>query len=344
MADTELKPCPFCGSTDVGGGSGIVHCYRCKVATTACATTAEAVELWNRRSTSSVGEIILPAGLCRDDTEHDVEYFTSEQMRGFGHACYRMGHDAATKAAAPADAPKWSQSDLYAILHAALTQQVEGAKQAGKLVEWFSAARGLVEYLAMQEGIRAPAEDAHDCGNLGCRGCIDPANLKRELGIAEDAREEVPTPPTLPKYLLSLIGNYGMARTETVGTLEIQYRWEKLIEGIKRYATDYANLARRASSVPAIQGTDEGAEFLAEVFNRLTQEQKLSVPQEVAGRLGAFMVRNGYRIVFGRWYLQAAPSHPSEAKTCTCPSGDGSLRWPCPVHPLEAKAGEPPCS
>lgn len=23
-----------------------------------------------------------------------------------------------------------------------------------------------------------------------------------------------------------------------------------------------------------------------------------------------------------------------EAKTCTCPSGDGSLRWPCPVHGL----------
>lgn len=36
---------------------------------------------------------------------------------------------------------------------------------------------------------------------------------------------------------------------------------------------------------------------------------------------------------------RAAPSHPSEAQTCTCPSGDGSLRWPCPVHPSEAKAG-----
>lgn len=24
--------------------------------------------------------------------------------------------------------------------------------------------------------------------------------------------------------------------------------------------------------------------------------------------------------------------------TCTCPSGDGSLRWPCPVHPPEMKA------
>lgn len=36
-----------------------------------------------------------------------------------------------------------------------------------------------------------------------------------------------------------------------------------------------------------------------------------------------------------------APSHPLEAQTCTCPSGDGSLCWPCPAHPLEAKAGEP---
>jgi len=24
-------------------------------------------------------------------------------------------------------------------------------------------------------------------------------------------------------------------------------------------------------------------------------------------------------------------------KVCTCPSGDGSLRWPCPVHPPEVK-------
>lgn len=37
---------------------------------------------------------------------------------------------------------------------------------------------------------------------------------------------------------------------------------------------------------------------------------------------------------------KSAAPHPSEAPTCTCPSGDGSLRWPCPVHPSEAKAGE----
>lgn len=23
----------------------------------------------------------------------------------------------------------------------------------------------------------------------------------------------------------------------------------------------------------------------------------------------------------------------NERRVCTCPSGDGSLRWPCPVHP-----------
>jgi hypothetical protein len=32
--------------------------------------------------------------------------------------------------------------------------------------------------------------------------------------------------------------------------------------------------------------------------------------------------------------LRAA--QPAQAPTCTCPSGDGSLRWPCPVHPPEA--------
>ena len=29
------------------------------------------------------------------------------------------------------------------------------------------------------------------------------------------------------------------------------------------------------------------------------------------------------------------------AKPCTCPSGDGSLRWPCPVHPAPAPEAKP---
>jgi hypothetical protein len=44
----ELEPCP-CGSGDVGGGSGIVHCYKCKTEVRA-ETTAEASERWNIRA------------------------------------------------------------------------------------------------------------------------------------------------------------------------------------------------------------------------------------------------------------------------------------------------------
>ena len=35
---------------------------------------------------------------------------------------------------------------------------------------------------------------------------------------------------------------------------------------------------------------------------------------------------------------QLLPGYRMPPKICTCPSGDGSLRWPCPVHPPEVKA------
>jgi hypothetical protein len=40
---------------------------------------------------------------------------------------------------------------------------------------------------------------------------------------------------------------------------------------------------------------------------------------------------------------EALASYEAEAKpaSCTCPSGDGSLRWPCPAHPSEAKPAVP---
>jgi hypothetical protein len=46
--DEGPAPCP-CGSHDVGGASGIVHCYVCKEQVTA-ATTADAVRAWNERA------------------------------------------------------------------------------------------------------------------------------------------------------------------------------------------------------------------------------------------------------------------------------------------------------
>ena len=46
--------CPFCGSSDVGGSGGQVHCYSCPAKLEVQNTnTFYAVELWNKRSADS---------------------------------------------------------------------------------------------------------------------------------------------------------------------------------------------------------------------------------------------------------------------------------------------------
>lgn len=61
------------------------------------------------------------------------------------------------------------------------------------------------------------------------------------------------------------------------------------------------------------QTINNGSSLFAELFNRMpVKELKESVPIEIAKRIGDFMVSQGYRMVFDRWYLQAKPS-PSSA-------------------------------
>ncbi len=45
------------------------------------------------------------------------------------------------------------------------------------------------------------------------------------------------------------------------------------------------------------------------------------------------------RIILLYRHAQPAPASP----VCTCPSGDGSLRWPCPVHPGNSPAQSDCC-
>jgi hypothetical protein len=47
---SELKPCPFCGSSDVRCAGGIVSCYDCGVATEPDITTKAACDTWNKRA------------------------------------------------------------------------------------------------------------------------------------------------------------------------------------------------------------------------------------------------------------------------------------------------------
>ena len=54
-----------------------------------------------------------------------------------------------------------------------------------------------------------------------------------------DDLQPLPALPTLPRWLLDIIGEYGMARTDNASPIEVQHRWEVLIGGIKRYAREY---------------------------------------------------------------------------------------------------------
>lgn len=55
MNNTELKPCPFCGSTAIrrwGEQDNIIpwiQCENCMVSTGTYETKEEAIEAWNRR-------------------------------------------------------------------------------------------------------------------------------------------------------------------------------------------------------------------------------------------------------------------------------------------------------
>lgn len=59
----ELKPCPFCGSDDVGCWTTsailpngkhphFVRCDNCWATSNSCCSTEEAIEAWNRRAES----------------------------------------------------------------------------------------------------------------------------------------------------------------------------------------------------------------------------------------------------------------------------------------------------
>lgn len=47
---------------------------------------------------------------------------------------------------------------------------------------------------------------------------------------------------------------------------------------------------------------------------------------------GHSQLSDSFRAGF-RYARRTTPQPAPVAPVCTCPSGDGSLRWPCPVHP-----------
>ncbi|HBT3701037.1 TPA: DUF551 domain-containing protein [Klebsiella pneumoniae] len=70
------------------------------------------------------------------------------------------------------------------------------------------------------------------------------------------------------------------------------------------------------------------------VPEEMTPEMMRSV--QLNSELGAYAASNlsGAYDLFAEFWKEACRSAMLQAEpVCTCPSGDGSLRWPCPVHP-----------
>ena len=57
----------------------------------------------------------------------------------------------------------------------------------------------------------------------------------------------------------------------------------------------------------------------------------LVVPDEIKHRIGG--LDWGWEGEFNRGWNACRAAMLQASPVCTCPSGDGSLRWPCPVHP-----------
>ena len=62
----------------------------------------------------------------------------------------------------------------------------------------------------------------------------------------------------------------------------------------------------------------------------------LVVPDEIKHRIGG--LDWGWEGEFNRGWNACRAAMLQAEPVCTCPSGDGSLRWPCPVHPGNSPA------
>lgn len=80
--------------------------------------------------------------------------------------------------------------------------------------------------------------------------------------IAEQEKAQPVASPTLPDWLLNLIGDYGFARSNRLGEVECIHRWQLLIAGIKQY-THPAPSAPAGYVLVPVEPTEEmvGAAF-----------------------------------------------------------------------------------
>ena len=103
-----------------------------------------------------------------------------------------------------------------------------------------------------------------------------------------------------------------------------QYLYEQGAVTVSRDVAEAAGLARLAGKMQSAPAAP-----VPQGWKLVPMEPTECMEQAAADYLDACVRAHGLWLAM----LAAAPQPPG---ACTCPSGDGSLRWPCPQHPPEA--------
>lgn len=107
--------------------------------------------------------------------------------------------------------------------------------------------------------------------------------------------------------------------TKTVNDEVLEFLRSFIAGGVnqdfKPWASELYQKLYRASDEPTAPSVinAEGSQVMMELFNRMPIAALKAVPEDIAKRVGDFMVANGYRFVFDRWYLQAEPKEPERS-------------------------------
>lgn len=116
-----------------------------------------------------------------------------------------------------------------------------------------------------------------------------------------------------------------------------------------KFSIDNRDLLQRISSGEAVVGIDFGNLIVRELaafrLAAMDSEPLAVTDDELNAALqlhrlkvdGHSQLSDAFRAGF-RYARRTTPQPAPVAPVCTCPSGDGSLRWPCPVHPGNSPA------
>ena len=94
-----------------------------------------------------------------------------------------------------------------------------------------------------------------------------------------------------------------------------------------------------------MSGFNERREGVTSALVWMMDQPEVCAGGQTAGRIHAFVARcaKAWGIDLSAAIREKIEHNAENSKpgtSCTCPSGDGSLRWPCPIHPSEIKPSE----